>query len=217
MRAHLWLSFVSALVIATAVDAAPPEPAIDGTHRADIAANMRVAVHVYIQSASLSANDQRIALDVATAVFSTASVDVAWTICEPGTCVTPSAEALKLRIVLSSDRGEQNSGSGVLGQALIDSRLRAGVLATVFLDRTERLARDLGIDHRTLLGRAIAHELAHLLLGSSTHGAGLMREIWSHEELLGARRGDWELDPLDAAVIRDRLVRRGGGRSRGAS
>ena len=215
MRAHLWLSVVSALVIATAVDAAPPEPAIDGTHRADIAANMRVAVHVYTQSASLSADDQRIALDVARAVFSTAAVDVAWTICEPGTCVTPSAEALKLRIVLSSDRTEQNAG--VLGQALIDSRARAGVLATVFLDRTERLAHNLGIDHRRLLGRAIAHELAHLLLGSSTHGAGLMREIWSQEELLGARRGDWELDPLDAAVIRDRLVRRGGGRSRGAS
>ena len=216
MRAHLWLSFVSALAIAaTAVEGAPPEPGIDDTHRLDITANMRVAVHVYTQSVNLSAEDQRIALDVAKEVFSTASVDVAWTICETGTCVTPSAEALKLRIVLSRDRGELNSG--VLGQALIDSRARAGVLATVFLDRTERLARDLGIDHRTLLGRAIAHELAHLLLGSSTHGGGLMREIWSHEELLGARRGDWQLDPLDAAVIRDRLARRGTSRSRGAS
>jgi hypothetical protein len=206
MRAHLWLSVVSALVIASAVDAAPPEPDIDDTRR-DITANMRVAVHVYTQSVGLGADDQRIALDVARAVFSTASVDVAWTICETGTCLTPSAEALKLRIVLSPDRGEPSSG--VLGQALIDSRSRAGALATVFLDRTERLARELGIDHRTLLGRAIAHELAHLLLGSSTHGVGLMREIWSHEELLGARRGDWQLDPLDAAAIRNRLARRG--------
>jgi hypothetical protein len=116
----------------------------------------------------------------------------------------------------------------VLGQALIDSRTHTGVLATVFIDRTGRLAHDLGIDRRTLLGRAIAHELAHLLLGTSTHGAGLMRETWSHSELQGTRRSDWHLDPLDVAAIRDRLARNVGrskrtgptdhtGHSRGAS
>ena len=214
MRAHLWLVLVSVLVVAPAIEGAPPEPNIDET-RVDIAANTRVAVHVYTQGSDLSAEDERLALNVARDVFATASVDVAWTMCEPGTCLKPSAEALKVRIVLSPDHSQANSG--VLGHALIDSRAHAGVLATVFFDRTRRLASDIGIDYRILLGRAIAHELGHLLLGTSTHGVGLMREIWSHDELLGARRHDWVLDPQDAAVIRDRLARRGNGRARGTS
>jgi hypothetical protein len=176
---------------------------------------MRVAVHVYTQGNELSAEDEQLALKVARDVFATASIDVAWTMCEPGTCLKPSAEALKVRIVLSPDRSEVNSG--ILGHALIDSRAHSGVLATIFLDRTQRLANDLGIDLRVLLGRAIAHELGHLLLGTSAHGVGLMREVWSHDELLGERRGDWEFNPLDASAIRNRLARRGTGRMRGAS
>ena len=212
MRVHRWLVLVPVLLVATASllaasasEAAPPEPSVDDTHRVDITANMRVAVHVYSQVADLTADDQRISLEVAAGVFSNASVDVAWTRCEPGMCLTPSAEALKIRVVRSPDRGELNSR--VLGHALIDSQARAGVLATVFIDRTQRLAHDLGIDYRILLGRAIAHELGHLLLGTSTHGAGLMREVWSHDELLGTRHDDWVLDPHDAAAIRARLAR----------
>jgi hypothetical protein len=205
MRARLWLVLVSVLVVTTTSEAAPPEPTVDDTRRPDLTANMRVAVHVYDQVGDLSSDDQRIALDVAREVFSTAAVDVAWTMCEPGMCLTPSAEALKLRLVRSPDRGESNSS--VLGQALIDSRTHSGVLATIFVDRTGRLAHDLGIDHRTLLGRAIAHELGHLLLGTSTHSVGLMRERWSHGELQGTRRSDWKLDPLDVAAIRERLAR----------
>ena len=33
---------------------------------------------------------------------------------------------------------------------MIDSRTHAGVLATVFIDRTRRLASDLGIDYRPI-------------------------------------------------------------------
>jgi hypothetical protein len=215
MRVHLSLVLVSVLLVAVRSEATPPEPSVDDTHRFDIAANMRVAVHVYNQVGGFGGDEERIALDVAREVFSTADVDLVWTRCEPGMCITPSAQALKLRIARSPDRGE--SYSGVLGHALIDSQARAGELATVFLDRTRRLAHDLRIDSRVLLGRAMAHELGHLLLGTSTHGSGLMREVWSHDELLGARPDDWVLDPLDAATIRDRLARRGSGRSRGAS
>jgi hypothetical protein len=215
MRVHLSLVLASVLLGAAGIEGAPPEPAIDTTHPLDITANARVAVHVYNQVADLTADDRQRALDVAREVFSSAQVDVAFTLCEPGMCLTPSAEALKLRILVSPDRGERSSG--VLGHALIDSRLNAGVLATVFIDRTRRLASTLDIDYRALLGRAIAHELGHLLLGTSMHGSGLMREVWSHDELLGTRRDDWTLDPLDASAIRDRLARRGSARSRGAS
>ena len=145
-----------------------------------------------------------------------ASVDVAWIICEPGACLTPSPSVMRVRIVRSTDSGQQDAR--VLGHALIDSRTRTGVLATVFIDRTRRLAGDLVIDHRVLLGRATAHELGHLLLATATHGnAGLMREVWSRDELLGTHRHDWEFDPPDATAIRERLARSLSGRPRGAS
>jgi hypothetical protein len=199
---------------ATALEAAPPEPNVD-THPLNITAKTQIPVHVYRQ-VDLSADDQRVSLDVATEVFSTASVEIVWTICEAGRCLTPSAaDALKVRIVRSPDGNEPYSG--VLGHALIDTQAGAGVLATVYIDRTRRLAQDLRIDYRILLGRAIAHELGHLLLGTSTHGSGLMREVWSHDELLGTRPDDWVLDPLDVAVIRERLIRGRSGSSRGAS
>jgi hypothetical protein len=70
-----------------------------------------------------------------------------------------------------------------------------------------RLARELEIDHNKLLGRAIAHEIGHLLLATNTHApSGLMRELWSHDELQRARREDWVLQPLDAAAILQRLT-----------
>lgn len=215
MRACLWLVVVSVVLGAVAIDAAPPEPAVDDTSRLDITSNTRVAVHVYSQVADFTPADERIAIEVATDVFATARVDVVWTLCTPGVCTTPSAEALKLRVVTSPANAEPNPG--VLGQAMVDPRARTGVLATVFIDRTRHLASDLGIDYRVLLGRAMAHELAHLLLGTSVHGSGLMRDFWSQGELLGTRRNDWILDPLDAATIRDRLVRRGGSGMKGAS
>jgi hypothetical protein len=201
---------------ATALAAAPPEPDVDATHRGVITATARVAVRVYTAVADFLPVDQRIALDIAQEALSAAAVGVDWTICGPGDCLTPSPGTLKIRIL------ESPAGSApdprLLGHALIHSRERTGELATVFIDRTRRLARDLGIDQRMLLGRTIAHELGHLLLATATHAAsGLMREVWSREELLGTRRADWTLDPLDAAAIRQRLTAAPSGRPPGAS
>lgn len=219
MRVHPWLAVVSVLLVASVSHAAPPEPpepTIDDTHTVDLTATTRVPVRVYSAIPDLSDIERVMALDVAEDVLSTASVGVSWTICEPRQCLTPAPAALKIRIVHSSDSSVSDASH--LGEALIDSASGTGVLATVFIDRTRRLAGHLGIDHRVLLGRTIAHELGHLLLATPTHGpAGLMREIWSRDELLGTRRSDWVFDPLDAAVIRGRLARRGSARPRGAS
>jgi hypothetical protein len=164
-----------------------------------------VTVFVYSTQANLNADDERTALDVAREVLSTASVGVVWTVCVPGTCLTPMPAAFKIRIVRSPDGSEHDAHR--LGHALINSQTGAGELATVFVDRTRRLAGALSIDHRVLLGRTIAHELGHLLLATPTHApAGLMREIWSREELLGTRHTDWVFDPHDADAIRARLA-----------
>jgi hypothetical protein len=203
------------LLAAPVVEGAPPEPNVvdgallgptfDDTRRADITSTAAVPVFVYTTQASLSADDERTALAVAREVLSTASVDVVWTVCVPGTCLTPMPGAFKIRLILSPKGSDHDAN--LLGHSLINSHTGAGELATVFVDRTRRLAGGLGIDHLVLLGRTIAHELGHLLLATSTHGtAGLMREIWSRDELLGTRRTDWVFDPHDANAIRARLA-----------
>ncbi len=67
-----------------------------------------------------------------------------------------------------------------LGEALLDTRRRKASLATIYVERVERLARDSHADPAVLLGRAIAHELVHALTGRGTHAPhGLMRAVWS--------------------------------------
>jgi hypothetical protein len=208
MRIHLWLVLVSMCFVATAIEGAPPEPApvVDGTNPGDIAATVPVPVLVYSAVGDLGADDQRIALAVANDALATASVDIAWAVCAPGSCLTPVPGALKIRIVQSP--ADNGGNSHLLGHALIDSQTQSGELATVFVDRTRRLASELGIDHNALLGRTIAHELGHLLMGTATHATtGLMREVWLRDELVGTCPDDWAFDALDAAAIRDRLAR----------
>ena len=70
-------------------------------------------------------------------------------------------------------------------------RAGIGVLATIYFDRVMWLAHEAGTDSRVLLGRAIAHELGHLLLATTTHGpVGLMRAHWSQGRHDDVRRGD---------------------------
>jgi hypothetical protein len=66
------------------------------------------------------------------------------------------------------------------------------------------LARSCQVDVRVVLGRAIAHEIGHLLLGTNGHApTGLMREIWSRETLQRGRTHDWVFTASDSQAMRD--------------
>jgi hypothetical protein len=178
-------------------------PIVVPAPRLSDATKSRVTVRVY-SSTSLDVPAQRAALDVANAAFQAASIEVEWKICALGGCDTALTPTdLAVRMVTS---GDPRAGVRPLGDALIDRRKGIGVLATVYVDRTQRIARELAIDHGRLLGRAVAHEIGHLLLASTKHGSGLMREVWSHEELLRTRTDDWVLHAVDARTIRQRLA-----------
>jgi len=58
-----------------------------------------------------------------------------------------------------------------LGDSMVDASTHSGTLATIYLDHIESLAREAGVSSNTVMARAIAHELGHLLLGTSTHSA----------------------------------------------
>ena len=90
-----------------------------------------------------------------------------------------------------------------MGTALVDPATGTGVLATVYVDRVERLARGSESDLGTLLGRAMAHEIGHLLMGRATHAAhGLMRPRWTRAEIARNARTDWRFDASDLRAIR---------------
>lgn len=82
---------------------------------------------------------------------------------------------------------------------------------TVFPDLVGNIARDARVDHPSMLGRAIAHELGHLLLGNVRHSdAGLMRAFWSRGEIARNSRPDWLFRPQQSRQMRDRLASRAG-------
>jgi hypothetical protein len=109
---------------------------------------------------------------------------------------------LALRIVRATSA--QRSGAETLGDAMVGTGTASGVLATVYLDRVERLAAVAQVRAADLLGHAIAHEIGHLLLGSTTHSAtGLMRAVWSRDEIRRARQEDWTFANRDIVAIRE--------------
>jgi hypothetical protein len=111
-------------------------------------------------------------------------------------------------------------GSGdptmALGDAFIDPVTRQGALATVYVDRVAAVAATLGVDVGTMVGRAVTHELAHLLLGTHTHSAaGLMRATWRSMGLLRTEETDWLFTPEQRTVLRVAVADRSAKTTRG--
>jgi hypothetical protein len=165
-----------------------------------------VDVRVY-DTTDLDATTRQSALGLVNAALAVASVEIAWHVCgvaepHPLRCDTrPTRAELAIRIVrLPSARARE--GALQLGDAVIDGQSGRGVLATIYLDRVALLAQRTGSPLHTLLGRAIAHELGHLLMASNTHGPiGLMRAFWSQDEVRHGRASDWTFSTRDARAI----------------
>ncbi len=132
-----------------------------------------------------------------------ADVAVTWAQC-PCPARVGAAE-LVMRIATSSPA----SSSGSLGFSYVDIDRKAGTVATVFADRIRTLAAGAGVSEADLLGRAMAHEVGHLLLGTRDHNRdGLMRGEWTTIELARNRPWEWALSRKDGAKMRQAIVRR---------
>ena len=98
----------------------------------------------------------------------------------------------------------------LLGDSMLDGSLRSGTLATIYLDPVERLARVAHVTTDAVMARAMAHELGHLLLGTNTHSArGLMRPVWTPEELARNAPLDWSIPREEGQKMQRALARRG--------
>jgi hypothetical protein len=134
-------------------------------------------------------------------------IEPVWRPCRGGACADPPRrDELIVRIVKAEERGSQD----LLGSAMVDVEGRAGTLATIYLDRVEWLAGRARTDSGRLLGRAIVHEIGHLLLGTASHAcAGLMRARWLTGELRRDWPLDWMLSDREGSEMRWRLFERG--------
>ena len=122
-----------------------------------------------------------------------------WRPCHADRCVDPpKRDEVIVRIV----KGPEGRPSDLLGSSMVDVGDQAGTLATIYLDRVDWLAHEANVDSGRLLGRAIAHEIGHLLLGTADHAnAGLMRACW----LTGELQRDWPLDWILSAPEGSRM------------
>ncbi len=155
------------------------------------------------------------AFAAADSALATVSVHAEWVRCGAGHDValrcrtTIPKNELAVRIV-AGPPPTTVSDAVTLGESLVDQRTGTGTLATVFIDRVNRLASESRTDMPTLLGRAIAHELGHLLMATRRHsGTGLMREIWTPVEVARDYPRDWSFTPHDETTLTRRAERAG--------
>ena len=153
-------------------------------------------IRVY-DNAGVLATDRARALKRAAEVLARAEVSVEWMECGvrktsgPATAcdAPPTRDELVVRLIVGPPGPGHDRRS--LGYSLVDSETGTGTLGTVFVDRVDWLAAGARADRAEVMGRAIAHEIGHLVLGSYANSAsGLMRAIWTIAELSRNRRED---------------------------
>jgi len=174
-------------------------------------ARLPLVVQTY-DTAGVSSTVLTHAQELAASTLAAAGIDPVWRPCpvkhvgHADVCVVkPRARELDVRIVRATDAAARGS----LGFAFVDVEERAGTLATIYLDRIDALARQAGVDSGDLLGRAIAHEIGHLILGTNAHAAyGLMRASWKTDELRRNCPLDWMFSRREAADMRRNLSER---------
>ena len=167
--------------------------------------NMQIVVRTY-DSVGRAPGDMERARASVGAVLARIGIQPIWRPCHDSACIEPlKPHEVVVRIVRSGPLSAKDS----LGYSVVDVSQRAGSLATIYHDRVHALAAQAEVDEGVLLGRAMAHEIGHMLLGTSSHSRfGLMRAIWLSGELRRDLPSDWVFSSREGADLRQRLVAR---------
>ena len=150
-----------------------------GTRAADL--KMSVRVYDYVQVPDAVANAE----EVATRIFRQAGIEVVWYDCvnpvpkRPGvsSCsgeLGPTEVVLRIVPLIRVSPGAGHDAAG----------FAVGPYATVSFAGLMDLARNYSAPGFVILGRAMAHEIGHVLLRTSGHSPeGIMRAHWGGTEL----------------------------------
>ena len=164
-----------------------------------------VVVRVY-DVTGMADVDRRDALEVARDALAAANVhavfrDCASTAAKGDPCDTPPEQGERIVRIMNAPANLPAGMGTSLGNALVDSGTNTGVLATVYADRITRVSAG-QTDRQLLLGRVVAHEIGHLLLGVTAHSnSGLMREFWSDLQVRRNESSDWAFSVEDRQRI----------------
>jgi hypothetical protein len=152
------------------------------------------------------------AMRTAADAIASAGLHVTWRDCSRGGAAHPcrtvrEAGDLVVRVMPARSAGLHSIAAPEdaevqLGFAPVDPAGGATVIATVYYDAVQQVASRTGLRVPDLLGRAIAHEIGHLLLRAPGHGqSGLMRPLWTDHELTQNRSGDWTFSEAERRQV----------------
>jgi hypothetical protein len=184
---------------------------------ADTPAQASIVVRTYTHAGSADALPT--ARRTVSILLGAAGIEVRWLECglpgqaseASGECARPVRRNELVVRILPAGTTDQRARQTRLGFAFVDLNAGGGLLATVFTDRVDLLAQSAGFDAAELLGRAIAHEIGHLLLGTNRHAArGLMRASWSTIELRRGLETEWRFAGKEGDVMRRAIASRTG-------
>ena len=124
-------------------------------------------------------------------------------------CTEPLADSGEFVLRLHNAPRAPSSRHLALGVSTVDLRAGGGVLITINPELVATVAQQADAAPSLLLGRAIAHELGHQLLGTSEHSStGLMRALWTQSELRRDRDADWRFSPQEIMLMQRTLAKR---------
>jgi hypothetical protein len=161
-------------------------------------------------------------IEVAGRVLLAAGVPTEWhtgsdPLGDPKTCrlrpavLAPATSAGRSCLILSVTPGvSRHAYPGALGFALPYTQTAPDV--TIFYDRIERLgprAVSAGATAPQILGYAMAHEIGHVLLGSTQHSStGIMKGPWGQAEFERLAKGWLGFTAQQCEVMRESAFRR---------
>jgi hypothetical protein len=179
--------------------------------RAEAAKDLRPAIVRIYNYAQIPPPMLKEATRGAAAIFDAAGLTSQWRICtirqnpsgreDPACEGSPGTYEFSLRINQGPDATAPQRSSEVLGYAVILER--RGIVATVHSGRVLALASRSGVDPVALMGRVMAHEVGHLLLGTNEHAArGLMRAAWKLNVWSMSEHSDWTFSEDEVSRMR---------------
>ena len=170
-----------------------------------VVAHLQLVVRIY-DSVGVSPAELDRARASAGAILASVGIEPIWRLCHVDACTGPvKPHEIAIRIVRSGPASEKDS----LGFSVIDVPRRGA--------RSDDLSRiECGTWRRRpawtigeLLGRAMAHEIGHMLIGTPGHARfGLMRAVWASSELRRGLPFDWVFSRSEGSELRRRLMAR---------
>jgi hypothetical protein len=195
-KARTGFTGLTLLLNLAVLDAQPPET------------ELKIEIHIYNYS-SISDETMARAEQESTRIFQHIGVGAIWRVCpltsqeavRNRACALPGVPTrLTLRLLTNSMADRLGVGGDIFGSALLPANEGFGVLANVYADRTRELAD--GREFEVILGRVMAHELGHLLLGKNAHSAaGIMHARWRAQDLGLSRQAAMLFLPGEAKRI----------------